>query len=662
MTFAFTPRGRATSPVASGSTFSPYRADIDGLRAVAIVLVVLYHCGVPGFRNGFLGVDIFFAISGFVITAGLLGEIERTDRVDVLRFWVRRGQRLLPAMTLTVLVVLVVGHWRFTALEYPSFLSDVWATTLYRSNFHFAADATGYFDQVDPSPLLHTWSLAVEEQFYLLWPLVFLLGNRMRPGSRSAIQRIVVLLTIGSLALFLASSDHHTTFYSPFTRAWEFGAGALVALLPKSPLRRPSTIGTRLLAAGGIAMTGFALTIAKPAHFPSEMTALPIAGTAALIAACADQRRLVARTLGRPLPVWLGKLSYSWYLWHWPLLVFVARGHPSMSWTLRLLVGGASLIPAWLTYALLENPIRRSTRLRISTGRTAIAVATCVVIAAASISVATTYSNAQLQDPTISALRFAQSDYEPFTDECGSVDPGVVLEGCSYGDLQSRRRLLLLGDSHALHWMPALDQAARELGLRLTLSVLASCPVVDAVYTEETSRCEERRAGVPALIDSLQPDVVILAHSLGYIGSIIEPKASATALTQAQMWETALFDFARSMKARQIPLLVVLDNPRYDDDPLTCIARSRDSHACSLTRDQAEAIVSDSHKAETNALQRAQYGRSINTLPLLCNAQTCPLITDDGVVTLHDTHHLTESYAASLSTAFVIELERALEP
>ena len=638
--------------------FSRYRADVDGLRAVAIVLVVLYHCGVPGLRNGFIGVDIFFVISGFVITAGLLGEIDRTDTVAVVRFWMRRALRLMPAATVMVLAILVAAPFVMTALDYPAVVSDAWAAVTYRSNFHFAGDGAGYFDQTK-SPLLHTWSLAVEEQFYLLWPVFFLAMQRLWPRSRRALALAITSLTLMSFFVLMQSGDHRSVFYSPLTRAWEFGAGALVALLPVSGRLGSRAVGT-ICAVGGVAAVSVSLAVTDPSRFPSELTAVPVLGTVAVIAAGATPHRLVGRILRRGTLVRLGQLSYSWYLWHWPVLVLATHRAGSISWRLRLLLGVAALIPAWLTYSLLENPIRHNTRLRSSSGRSAIAIATCAVVAAATLSVASAHSRAQLDDPLLSALHEAENDHEAFTTECASLDARVVVAACAHGSREGSRRVLVLGDSHALQWLPALDPAARDLGLQLTLSVLGACPVIDARAADETPGCERRRENIPALIDTLQPDLVILAHSLGYLGSLVEPDDDAPEVSQTHVWESALFDFATSMRQRATPLLVLLDNPRYDRDPIDCIARSRDPQACSLTRHRAAEIVSASHEAETKALRRAQHGRWMDPLPLVCDAQICPLMTDGGIVTYHDTHHLTTRFTASLSSALTEELDKSL--
>jgi peptidoglycan/LPS O-acetylase OafA/YrhL len=635
-----------------------YRADVDGLRAVAILLVVLYHCRVPGFHNGFVGVDVFFVISGFVITAGLLGEIDRTDRVHVLRFWARRVLRLMPAATLMILVVLLVGQRVYSALESPRLTSDAFAATLYRANFHFAGDGSGYFDQVAPSPLLHTWSLAVEEQFYLFWPVLLLVVQRLWPRSRRALLVGVAALTVGSFVVLVSSHDHQTVFYSPLARAWEFGAGALVALTPT--VRRSATRAWAMLGAGAVGVIASALILVDPARFPSAFTALPVVGTAVLISAGARSGASMARLLGTRGLVRLGRLSYAWYLWHWPVLVFATHRSATMSWPYRALIGVAALVPAWLTHVLIENPIRHNRRLRESGRRTVVGIVTCAAVAAATLSMASVYDHTRLDDPLLSALRRAQSDHESFTAECASVEAPVLLEGCSHGDQNARELVLVLGDSHALQWLPALDPAARDLGLRLTLSVLGSCPAIDVRSADETPGCDERRAQIPALIDTLRPDLVVLAHSQGYLDTLVAPGDGPADISRPALWQTALADFATSLKARDIPLLVMLDTPRYGRDPLECAARRRDPQACSLTRSEAESNVALSHDSEIAALERAGYGEWMNPLPLLCDGNYCPLVTDSGVVTYHDEHHLTSTYTTTLSPALTRELSAVL--
>lgn len=292
-----------------------YRPDIDGLRAVAILLVVLFHAGVSGFVGGFVGVDMFFVISGFVITAGLLREYETSGRVGLLAFWGRRGRRLLPVATVMIVAVVAAGAFVYSPLSLPRLVDEAWATTLYRSNFHFDARSTNYFDHsAARSPLLHTWSLSVEERFYLLWPVVVLAASRLLPGRR---RLGVVFAALGSVSFVMAARASRP-FFSPSARAYEFAIGALVAIVApvaQRQLQRASVART-LCAAGIVMVTTGLVTVDAGTRFPSMQTNLPVLGTALAIAGGSRRADPVARVLSlRPL-LTIGKLSYSWYLWH----------------------------------------------------------------------------------------------------------------------------------------------------------------------------------------------------------------------------------------------------------------------------------------------------------------------------------------------------------
>ncbi|HEX3448485.1 MAG TPA: acyltransferase [Isosphaeraceae bacterium] len=369
-----------------------FRPDVEGLRAVAIGLVVLFHAGVPGITGGFVGVDVFFVISGFVITGVLLRERAGSGRNSILAFYGRRARRIIPAATLVIVVtVLATYHWLGFILG-GNAARDGRAAATFWVNFHFIATGTNYWtSQLPPSPLQNFWSLSVEEQFYVVYPALFIAAAVIAVRRLHFHHRINMILGAGIVVSFLwsilqTSSNATAAYFSPFTRAWELALGALVAanagFLASVPQRVSAMLGWAGF--GGILLTAFVYTSATP--YPGYAAALPVVSTAAVIAGGTAGVTFGAETvLGLPPFQWLGKVSYSFYLWHWPLLVIPMEiaGHPlslkdNMGWV------AVALTISVATYFLLENPIRHAKKLRqswrLSIGLGAVLVATSVAV------------------------------------------------------------------------------------------------------------------------------------------------------------------------------------------------------------------------------------------------------------------------------------------
>ena len=345
----------------------PFRPDVEGLRAIAIALVVLYHSNFPGVTGGYIGVDVFFVISGFVITGLLLRERSGTGRTSLVNFYARRCRRILPAATLVILLAVLFSYLLLGVVVGNNTADDGRWAAAFLANFHFEAVGTSYFGALrPPSPLQNYWSLSVEEQFYVVYPTLFLLvaGAKMKTALRTRLTLVlgVVIVTSYSLSVIQTSSQPAAAYFSPFARAWELALGALVAVINPSLKRLPVRIAAVLtwVGAGAILLAAFGLT----AHtsYPGSLVALPVLGAALVIAGGAATPRLgVESLLGlRPLS-WLGKRSYSLYLWHWPILVIVAEeaGKSTLPAGESLLLMVFVAVPlSMLSYRLVENPVR----------------------------------------------------------------------------------------------------------------------------------------------------------------------------------------------------------------------------------------------------------------------------------------------------------------
>ena len=347
-----------------------YRPDIDGLRALAVLSVVFFHAFPTVMTGGFIGVDVFFVISGYLITGLMLREYELTGTVRVAGFYVRRTRRIFPALILLLLSTLAVGWITLTSNEFKQFGKYMAGGAVFLDNFLFWRDA-GYFDnKPEVKPLLHLWSLGVEEQFYLFWPLI--LGFALKFGQRRWVLALAIVFCGASFfyAQHKIGVDAVGAFYSPVSRMWELLAGGLLVVLQRHRVKAPTTSWTAWLTSGvareGAAVIGLALVatglllIDRTTAFPGLWALLPVAGTVLLIASgpsCTVHRRL----LSHPWMVGLGLISYPLYLWHWPLLSFARILHgetPPATTRMVLVLAGVGL--AYATYCYIERPIRHS--------------------------------------------------------------------------------------------------------------------------------------------------------------------------------------------------------------------------------------------------------------------------------------------------------------
>ncbi|MDP2834223.1 MAG: acyltransferase [Pseudomonadota bacterium] len=344
-----------------------YRPDVDGLRAVAILAVVAYHVGLPLVNGGFVGVDIFFVISGYLITGLLKKELTNTGTIHIGDFIARRIRRLLPAFFLVMTATLLGAMLTMFPQELPRMGKSSIAAALVSSNFHFLNYSGGYFDpSTDIMPLLHTWSLGVEEQYYFIWPLLLLLVWRFAivTGQRQTVVAMIVLLVVflGSFLgnVFFIESRHALVYYMMPFRAWEFALGGLLVWAEPGLRHQSRWPGELLFVLGGLLVSWSIFLPGDIAVYPGWQAAIPVAGAAALIAAGSNERSLWSRKLlGSQFMVRIGLISYSWYLWHWPMLA-LSRAHDLGARSLfrDSAISLVALVLAWATNRFVENPIR----------------------------------------------------------------------------------------------------------------------------------------------------------------------------------------------------------------------------------------------------------------------------------------------------------------
>lgn len=618
-----------------------YRKDIDGLRAIAVLLVVAFHAGIPFFDSGFVGVDVFFVLSGFLITGILSKEADDRGTVRLGRFYTRRLRRLLPASSITVLVTMLASFLLISALSWRQVAETSAAAALYASNLFFAREANDYFAaDAETNPLLHFWSLAVEEQFYIVWPLLILglsrFGSKVRLGGLAA-------LTVASFvhSVMLTSAATPWAYYSPLSRAWEFSIGGILALALPAGLSKLSAMTREAVAWTGLALVlGSLFVIGPTTPFPGVAALPTVIGTCLAIVAMVDDRG----PLGRVLLSWpfqqLGALSYSWYLWHWPFLVVGQLALGSTAPALRITLAAASLLVAAASYYLVEKPVRFAPRLTASHAPNwAMAGITIVALLGASLAL-DRRAEAVLASPDFADLIVARDDVpNVLGNDCNAPTVAELAErGCGGGNNDASQTVLVLGDSHAEMWTPTLDALSTELDFRYVVHILGGCNVVGATPPISVEACRRVQNQNLEIVDELQPDAVIVSHF-----------ATNADDTGRDEWIDGLDAFLTELDARDITVGWIHDAPSFSEDPVACVSR-RDEVDCTESAEEATALAVRLRDRETPSLE-AFNAVTIDPTTFMCDADVCPL-RSNGVFHFRDAHHVAATHARSLAPQF----------
>lgn len=684
-----------------------YRPEIDGLRALAILSVVAYHVGVPGITGGFGGVDVFFVISGFLITQLLVLEVEATGGLSIVGFYVRRARRILPALLIMMLATLVLGHFALPPGEPRADLAgSALASLAFSANHYFLLTTGGYFDgPSELKPLLHLWSLAVEEQFYIVWPLLVMLAAWLTP-SRYRRAVLIVAIAALSVASFIlcdrltfgrvghpAQLDHSLAFFLAPARAWELGVGALIALTSSQWAALPRWLGF-ILSAVGLAMilATFGLLDVNT-HFPGKAAWLPVAGTAAVIAGCTSAPRcVIARLLSLKPVVYIGLVSYAWYLWHWPLLSFVRSADLMQPDLLGSLAAGAVsfALAAW-TYHFIEVPVRESARLRASSGKRVLAMASGT-LAVGALFVLSTQAWERFGPKTqreVTAL--AAADDHPRTSLWGCMlqtwqGKLPSASTCRFGREEAPLLVALWGDSHAMAWSPLLEQYEKNDRLAFLMLSMAACQplAADAVHWASTpykNGCNEfrqaalreilelKRAGLHGVVLAarwqqlwnVSPTDALHLHDESKLAQLFRQRVSGRAadIKRAGLNSPAVpADLTRGLDATLhalqdagLRVLVMLDPPELPYSVSSCIYyHYRDPYACGETRpafDRQYLRVASAIRAIAAPYRSV---RVFDPATYLCDTSYCVAFRD-GHGTLWDTDHVSASLARSFAPA-----------
>lgn len=683
---------RANRSDSTRSATPSRRADIQGLRGLAVVLVVLYHTDrlLPG---GFIGVDVFFVISGYVITAMLLRELTSTGTVDFVRFYSRRISRLLPVLAVALTATSIASSFVLSPFGPQQQTAETGiAASLFSANAQLYLSPGGYFEaSSEINPLLHTWSLAVEEQFYLGFPLIvffgWILGRRF--GYRRTLPMLLVVAGIFSLAvsvLFAQLGDmqpviseaRQFAFYASPARAWEFVAGAVLAFGTGKRLK-PSMAMGQLLSIGGVAVILLcAFTYDDFTTFPGITALPPVLGTMALIVGGGIFKGGVSGLLSTKPAVFIGDVSYSWYLWHWPAIVFASVLWGSL--TSVLLAAFASLPLAWLSYVGVEEPFRHSTRwLR---WRAVPLMACCVLIPIATmlglsygaernwgspeVEELATYS--QLHGDVIRGCDESQGiawDAERCTWNSGART-GIEINALQASPAASGS-ILLVGDSHAGQLTEAVTDAGTSMGLETLVRTRSACPFADIEFSYRNgSDSELCSAYVSKAVDyAIESDVsavVISTASAQYLvdGSIAfegdDQLDNDDADERAAFWRSGFERLTDRLISNGIEVLVVQPLPTFDHwslaaCPTFTMVRQADSCGTEISRADALAKIAP-YSSENRDLASASEGLAVVDLfDSLCPGAVCE--TNSGYEFFYrDADHISVPTSQRLSADF----------
>ena len=604
---------------------------IQGLRALAAILVTLFHARlVPG---GFIGVDIFYVISGYLITGLILREIEKTGTLDLKSFYQRRIKRLLPTSVFVLFVTAIFAWILFPPITRDSLGRDLFAAAAYISNYLFAWWQNDYQNlNATPSPFIHYWSLAVEEQFYLVWPIFILFLARY--GKRVILGGIAVTTSLSLLfSIYLTQAAPIWAFYSLPTRAWELGFGALLLFIPdfKKKMRILPWLGFL-----GIAIS--ALNFNENTAFPGKNALLPVLATTVLMATIKYWPPLFDDLANSGISQWLGAISYPLYLWHWPALVLPssALGRPLRIYE-RFLCIVLTVVLAHLTSKYVEDPLRHK-KLRTATVykgaviTTTLSLIAGIVIASSASSIITTKGAASYKFDLVKVMEKPAV----YGDGC-HVNYGETKSGyCTYGNKNSSTTIVLYGDSHAAQWFPALEKLANERGFKLVSLTKSACPAVDSKRPDQGAfkmvHCTKWRQNSIARIAKIKP-MAVITSSFQYF------TPANTKISRSQWWSDGQRKLLKDLQGSTAHLIYISDTPRPLRDIPNCLA-SRNSSSCDSTEKSRVSIVSGF--------------QVVDPTPWLC-ASYCPAIVD-GTVAYRDASHISVQMAVKL----LPKLEEAL--
>ncbi|MDK1493055.1 acyltransferase family protein [Sinorhizobium sp. 7-81] len=643
-----------------------FRPDIEGLRALAVSGVVAFHFGMTGLPGGFVGVDIFFVISGYLITRHLQQEIARSGTVNLWRFYGRRARRLLPASLFVILATLLFGYFILAPSEQQFYSKGSLFASSYMINLWLIRWAVDYFaSDASNNPFIHYWSLSVEEQFYLVWPALLLVLARVCPGKRGLFLLLAAVAAVSfALSWRMTAISQPWAFYFSPLRAWEFAAGGLASMAVSQEWARRFRFSPVLGWLGLVLIAAAYLTVTEDIPFPGSIALVPVLGTVLVLLSGAHESRAGPRSVLALQPFQeIGKLSYSLYLWHWPVIVYAGILEPDLSIADRLLCLALTLVLSLFSYHFIENPVRHSGWLAARTSRS-LGLAALLTAAGATVAYGSaTLAGLNLDSEQRQVLKSAErkSAAREFDSACVLERDEIAPRACEFGAKNPKKTIVLFGDSHADHWSTPLKRIAENNGWRLVTYLKSSCPAAsvttwNSVLARDYSECDQWRKLVLGEIASLKPDVVILSqYSSSYVRNDINYISSYQIDVSA--WAKGIKRTVETLKDTGSDIVLLRDGPLHKSYLDKCVARAlwqdENPSVCDTPRDEAvEETIPAAERRVVSEVGNASY---VDVVDLFCNKTTCPAVID-GKLTFRDRHHIATPYAESLAAS----LQRAI--
>ena len=682
------------------------RPEIQALRAISVTTIIIFHYWHGLIPGGYVAVDIFFVISGFLITGQLVREADRTSTISMTQFWARRARRILPAALFVLFVVAVATYLIVPLNLWGQFFDEIKASALYIENWNLAAQAVDYLGAENrPSPVQHYWTLSVEEQFYLIWPLLILVGATLaRKGSALARRRLIglllAILTAASLiySVVETANDPAAAYFITPTRMWEFGAGGLLGLFAAELGRERLRAVVSWLGVAAILGASFIFTAETP--YPGSAALLPVFGSLAVIWAGAPDVRWAPLFWMRLRWVqWVGDNSYSIYLWHWPLLILapflLLR---ELDTPIKLVLLLLMLILSWLTKRFVEDPIRSGPLLVLRPPRQTffVAIGATAVVLISSFGALQVLEQRQAEDrqttarllssgarclgaaardpedqPCVNpALRYSVSPSPATARELVIPHDGTeanksplcqgglkiigLLELCTFGvpESKAKRQIVAIGDSHARRWRPALNIAALDQGWRVTSIVRRACPL--STYgrgtAEDRAGCSVWKRQLPVwLAKNPKIDTLFATQSAG------KGKDLNTFPRQVAGYEAGFKLLPSSINH----IVVLRDNPRSAPGTLDCVERTVAASeltgpACALPR--SKVLIPDALAVAADDQDDPGIG-VVDLSEFYCSSKFCFAVIG-GVLVHSDDHHVTALFNSTLAPFLIRELDR----
>jgi len=666
------------------------RRDIQGIRAIAVLLVLAYHAKVPGFSGGYIGVDVFFVVSGFLITSLLVREFDTTSKISLTNFYARRVRRLLPASLVVVIGTLVISKIWLEPLRLNDLTQDARAAALFATNIVFAVRESDYLQSaLPPSPLQHYWSLGVEEQFYIFFPILVMVLLKLGKTSKSLLIAGLTMITAVSFAVCVAitPSMPAISFYLLPFRAWELGAGALLALLG-SKVNRVKSVNRELLGWVGlviIIVTGFIYD--SKTSFPGYAAGLPVVATVFLIVSGDNSKFGPSRLLELGVLQWLGSRSYSLYLWHWPILIVARSANKAELTAIQIAFCMlATLLLAELSFRFVEQPIHNVPKYLNNTNRSLAFGALLIVVGfgASFITAPATANSVKVQDSTTESSVFAStttifqysdSELKQLIDSAPKISelpadldpPLAVLDNdepeiyklgchdhefdippaCEFGDLESKTSIALIGDSHAAQWFEPLRRIAEQRNWRLQTFTRSGCTMV-GVENGVIEKCRTWLKNVLTEIQSSEYSLVVISGFTnredlvdespdGFINNITELHSALTINSQKVIY----------LADSPGPLLHV---------PICLSANIQTVQNCNFEREEA---INEQTAEILKGVWSSETSRFVDLTDWFCTSQICPVVIGNMVV-YRDISHISSVYALALTNVLMNELEISL--